>query len=189
MTRMQTLAKAMLMSLGIMALAGLPLAVPLGGGQTAATSLHTLILLMIFVIQGGIVYVLILENTALVRLIVPGETEEEPASPQWCEAVLRMAMILCGLLLLRSTSKYLVQALAFFVLPTGLRQFMQDIVTSGVVATLRAWGDARAQVALWYTLQGLLAIYLISGAPKLVRWQIRQTTPNTAQQTCHGEVS
>lgn len=189
MTRMQTLAKSVLTSLGFMALASLPLAVPLTGGQASATSLHALIVLVVFLLQGGIVYVLILENTALVRLIVPRETEEEPAPPQWCEAVLRLGMILCGLLLLRGTSKYLLQALMFLVLPTGLRAFMQDIVTSGVVTTLRSWGDANAQITLWYTIQGFAALYLICGAPQLVRWQIRQTTAHNRAHASHGEVS
>ncbi len=189
MTRMQTLATVVLTSLGIMALAGLPLAVPLAGGQNAATSIHTLALLAVFLLQGGVVYALILENRPLVRMIVPAETEEKPAERQWCEAVMRAGMILCGLLLLQSTGKYLLQALAFLVIPTGLRQFMQDIVTSGVLVTLRTWGDAHAQITLWGTLQGLLALYLIWGAPQLVRWQIRQMTAHTTPHTSHGEVS
>lgn len=188
MTRMQAITRATLTSLGIMAIAGMPYTIPIGGVQTPSALLHTLVSLLYLLLQGGILYVLVLDNTSLARTITP-TAAEEPAPLRWCETVMCLGMILCGLLLLMSTIKHLPQALAFLVLPTGLRQFMQDTISMGFLSALKTWGDVKAQVAIWHTSLSVIAIYLICGAPHLVRWQIHQTQKNTKEHPAVGEVS
>jgi hypothetical protein len=186
---MQAIARTTLTSLGIMTMSGMAYTLPMGGTQTPSALLHTLFSLFYLLLQGGILYVLVLDNTALARKITPTVAEEEPAPLHWCETVLRLGMILCGLLLFMGTGKYLLQALAFLVLPTGLRQFMQDAIAMGFLSALKTWGDIKAQLAIWHTALSALAVYLICGAPHLVRWQIHQTQKNTKAHPTVGEVS
>jgi len=189
MTRMQAITRATLTSLGIMAMAGMAYTLPIGGVQGASALLQTLVSLVYFLIQGSILYILILDNIALARIITPTAAAEEPAQPHWCETVMRLGMILCGLLLFMTTGKYLLQALAFLVLPTGMRQFMQDAIAMGFLSALKTWGDVKAQIAIWNTTLSIIAIYLICGAPHLVRWQIHQTHRNKKEHPTVGEVS
>jgi hypothetical protein len=189
MTKVQAIAKAVLTSLGIMAVVSFNYRVPVMGPGAPLAWLRTLIGWAQLVFVMSTVYVLILKNASLVRALVPKDSDDIPASSQWCEAVMRAAMVLCGLLLFMDTLQYLLQAMGFLVLPTGLRQFMQDTVVTGFARTLSSWMDFRAQYTLWKTLLALASVYLLGGAPHFVRWLNRAQPGDTAIQKTSGDES
>lgn len=176
MTKMQAITRSVLTVLGVYALVVLghsypgryvssPIRSPL------AIVLEILFFLAFMALVAFVAYVMVFRNEALVRAIVEEEDVAEPADALLLVKSFRIAFVLAGLLLLPGSVRFIVEALRW---PLDLRSVINEWIISGFGPSL-----ARRSWSRWYTIgyetsRAALTIYLIFGAPHLVRFQVRQ---------------
>ncbi len=176
MTKMQILAKSILTVLGIH---GLVIAYGYYPGHyvskgTALPVLTEVLSLSAFtVLAASVVYFLVFKNTRLSQKIAgPGQVLDPADARVWLVKSLRIGLLFTGLMLLVGSMQDLVKILKVFLL---IRPAVSDIIAFKSIPRI-----LRLSYPQWYRniygfLKVLLAIYLICGAPHLVRWQVRHT--------------
>ncbi len=178
MTKMQAIAGTVLTVLGIYAVVILLGAYPgrhfLSGSPPTpfAIVLEVVFFLAYVAFAAWLAYVTILNNAALARVITDDEDTGEPAEAPFLVRSLRIGLILAGLMLLPRSIPFLLKVLA---LPFVLRPVINEWVVSGVLPSA-----LRVPWAQWYTtgfelFRAVLMVYLVVGAPRLVRSQVRRT--------------
>lgn len=177
MTRMQAISKAVLTALGIHAVVALAYSYP-GRYYSAATrspfttALDVLFFLAFMALVVFVAYVMILRNGALVRAITGDEDAEPQADPGFLVKSLRIGLVLAGLMLLPGSARFLAEVLRW---PFVFRQVINEWIIAGITPYL-----ARFTWPQWYMMgfrlfRAALVVYLIAGAPHLVRFQVRQS--------------
>jgi len=183
MTKMQIIAKAGLVSLGIYAIVTLcwhlSCLTPLFDFPSLLTSILFYAAFAVFI--AVIVFFLIFNNNDLARKIVGPEEELNPtAKALWLTASLRLAVVFCGLILL-STS--IPTILSILLSPIHIRTWVNELFLfrgfpKSLMFPFRKWCTL-----IYDFLKTILAIYLLCGAPHFVRWQLRHSIayhqPNT----------
>jgi hypothetical protein len=192
MTRLQAISKTVLTVLGIYAVVVLGHSYP-GRYFSPAIQppfrivLEILFFLAFMTLVAFAAYVMIFRNEALARAIVGEEDIAEPIDASLLAKSLRIGVVLAGLMLLPGSARFLVELLR---LPFVLRPVINEWIVSGITSYL-----ARFTWPQWYMMgfrlfRATLAVYLIAGAPHLVRLQVRQCFDlglDSSQASSHSE--
>jgi len=117
-------------------------------------------------------YATILNNGPLAQAIIDDKGIDELVEPSFFARSLRIGLVLAGLMLLPGSVPFLLKVLT---LPFVLRPVVNEWIVSGVLPSV-----LRTPWAQWYTkafefFRAMLMIYLVAGAPRLVRLQVRHT--------------
>lgn len=178
MTKMQAIARTILTVLGVYAVVTLLGAYPgryffSGSPPTLSAAVLEVIFFLAFIgLAGLLACAAIVNNGPLARAITDDEGTGTPAESAFLAQSLRIGLVLAGLMLLPGSVPFLLKVLT---LPFVLRPVVNEWIVSGVLPSV-----LRVPWARWYTtgfelLRAVLMIYLVAGAPRFVRLQVRHT--------------
>jgi len=179
MTKMQIIAKAILVVLGIHAVTALCrhltriLSFSHRGFYSFCPS-SILFFTGLAVFFAVIILFLIFRNDWLAcRIAGAGEQLNPAARTIWLVTSLRLGLSFCGLILLASSVWTIVKIL---LIPAHIRLFINEMFLyrsfpASFVCSFRRWCDV-----IYDFLKIIFAIYFLCGAPHFVRWQLRHST-------------
>ncbi len=176
MTKMQAISKTVLTVLGVYAVVvlghsypGRFLSAPIRSPFT--TALEILFFLAFMALVTFVAYVMIFRNEALVKAIVGEEDIAEPVDASLLAKSLRIGFVLAGLMLLPGSARFVAEALRW---PLALRSVIDEWIISGIGPYLTSVPWSRWYTIGYETFRAALMVYLIFGAPHVVRLQVRQ---------------
>jgi hypothetical protein len=188
-TKMQIAAKSLLTGLIVYAVISLPR--PLTELPYYLTAENTPLAVFLLVVCVALLVAAGLYIVAVGNRLLPGNAaDDEILAPDRARRLLaqalRLTMVLVGLVLLPES---LPTIAAILKLPFVLRGIISDAIADP--------GLLSASTAQWFRriyefARLLLVLYLLCGAPRLVRWQIaraeglRSTRPNESERLGHG---
>lgn len=173
-TKEQTIAKALLTAMGIHFSVVFCAYFNLGPATESCLSVWVFNGAMLALV-GVLLYGLVFNNDKWAVLMAPANPGQTPASLVWQVITLRTTLVFCGLLLLYHSVGHLWLLLGFIVLPTGLRYAIQTMVVSGPVVWVQSLEHPMVQII--ETAKLLLSLYLLAGAPRFVRAQVKHIPP------------
>lgn len=173
MTKMQIIAKAGLVSLGIYAVVNL--CWYLTHVIPSFTCLIGILCFAVFAVFIAVItFYLIFNNDSLARKMAgPGEKLNPAAKTLWLSSSLRIAAVFCGLILLSASIPTIRNIL---LVPIRIRPFINEIFLFDrcprqLLMPFSEWCEI-----IYNFLKLILAVYLLCGAPHFVRWQFRHCT-------------
>lgn len=174
-TRMQIIAKAGLVSLGIYAVVTLcwylTHVIPT---FNLPSPLFGILCFTVFAVFFAVItFFLIFNNDSLARKMAgPGDQLNPTAKALWLYASLRVATIFCGLILL-STSIPTIRNI--LLVPIRIRPFINEIFLFDSYPKTLLMPFSKWCKIIYNFLKLILAVYLLCGAPYFVRWQSRHS--------------
>jgi len=178
MSKMHVIAKAVLAGLGVLAVFSvldfISIAVPgeivrLRCGIPRTVSVVNILILTATTLAFGVVFFrLIFRSDRWAERIVGCRKNCEPMSDaSWVVIVFRFAAVLCGLIITWRSLPAIVAVVSF---SPQLREVIRDM-TYGIFPTIPLTALCKAVFELICLVSGL---YLLSGAPHFVRWQMEK---------------
>ncbi len=175
MTRMQIIAKAGLVSLGIYAIVTLcwylTHVIPFLNIPSWLIGILCFAVFAVFI--AVITFFLIFNNDSLARKMAgPGAQLNPAAKTLWLFSSLRVAVVFCGLIFLSASIPTIINIL---LVPMRIRPFINDIFLFDrcprqLLMFFSEWCEI-----IYNFLKLILAVYLLCGAPHFVRWQFRHS--------------
>lgn len=175
MTRMQIIAKAGLVSLGIYAVVTLCwyLTHVIPSFNLPSCLVGTLCFTVFAVFIAVTTFFLIFNNDGMARKMAgPGDQLNPATEALWLAASLRVATVFCGLILL-STSIPTIRNILLVPIRIGPlinEIFLFDSFPKSLLLPFPKW-----YAIIYNFLKLILAVYLLCGAPYFVRWQSRHS--------------
>lgn len=175
MTRMQIIAKAGLVSLGIYAIVTLCwyLTNVIPSFNIPSCLIGILCFAVFAVFIAIITFFLIFNNDSLARKMAgPGDQLNPADEALWLAASLRVAAVFCGLILLSASIPSIRNIL---LVPIHIRPFINEIFLfdrypKPLLMPFSKWCEI-----IYNFLKIIFAVYLLCGAPHFVRWQFRHS--------------
>lgn len=175
MTRMQIIAKAGLISLGIYAVVNLcwylGIQIPLSNLTSPLSYILCFAVFAVFI--AIITFFLIFNNNSLARKIAgPGDKLNPAAQTLWLSSSLRVAVVFCGLILLSASIAIIrnILLVPLHIRPIINEIFLFDRFPRQLLMSFSKWCEI-----IYNFLKIILAVYLLCGAPHFVRWQFRHS--------------
>ena len=175
MTRMQIIAKAGLVTLGIYAVVTLcwylTHVIPLFNLPSCLVGALCFTVFAVFI--AVTTFFLIFNNDSLARKMAgPGDQLNPAAKTLWLSSSLRVAAVFCGLILLSASIPTIRNIL---LVPMRIRPFINEIFLfdrcpKPLLMPFSKWCEI-----IYNFLKLILAVYLLCGAPHFVRWQFRHS--------------
>lgn len=175
MTKMQIIAKAGLVSLGIYAVVNLcwylTHVIPSFYIPSPLIGIVCFAVLAVFI--AVITFFLIFNNDSLARKMAgPGDQLNPADKTLWLSSSLRVAAVFCGLILLSVSIPTIRNIL---LVPIRIRPFINEIFLfdrypKPLLMPFSKWCEI-----IYNFLKLILAAYLLCGAPHFVRWQFRHS--------------
>lgn len=184
MTKMQIVAKTVLIILGIYAVITLCYYLSmLQLIQSTRSSTFILFFAVLAIITTAIVFFVIFKNDNSSRKMAGDGEELNPTNEAiWLAASLRLGAVLCGLILL-STS--IPTILSILLSPIYIRTLVNEIFLFEGFPKLLMFPLSKWLTMIYNFAKAVLAIYLLCGAPQFIRWQLKHSTvhrqPNTGK--------
>jgi hypothetical protein len=180
MTKMQAIAQTVLTVLGVYAVVTLCHSYP--GRYMHATSTQSsfgilleVVFFPAFIVFVGLVgYILILRNGPLAEAIVDDDGSGQPVDAVFLARSLRIGFVLAALMLLPGSVPFLVKTLG---LPFVLRPIVNEWIVSGGFSSFLKISWAQWYMTGFELFRAILMVYLIAGAPHLLRAQVRWSLP------------
>jgi len=183
MTRMQIIAKAGLVSLGIYAVVTLCwyLTHVIPSFNLPSGLVGTLCFTVFAIFIAVTTFFLIFNNDSLTRKMAgPGDQLNPATEALWLAASLRVATVFCGLILL-STSIPTIRNI--LLVPIRIGPLINEIFLFDSFPKSLLFPFSKWCAIIYNFLKLILAVYLLCGAPHFLRWQFRhsivQCQPNT----------
>ena len=175
MTRMQIIAKAGFVSLGIYAVVNLCwyLTHVIPSFNTPSPLIGILCFAVFAVFIAVITFYLIFNNDSLARKMAgPGDQLNPAAKALWLAASLRVAAVFCGLILLSASIPTIRNIL---LVPIRIGPFINEIFLFDSFPKPLLFPFSKWCRIIYNFLKLILAVYLLCGAPHFVRWQFRHS--------------
>lgn len=175
MTKMQMIAKAGLVSLGIYAVVNLCwyLTHVIPSFNIPSPLIGILCFAVFAVFIAVITFYLIFNNDSLARKMAgPGDQLNPAAKTLWLSSSLRVAAVFCGLILLSASIPTIRNIL---LVPIRIRPFINEIILFDRYPKPLLMPFSKWCRIIYNFLKLILAVYLLCGAPHFVRWQFRHS--------------
>ncbi len=175
MTKMQIIAKAGLVSLGIYTVVTLCwyLTHVIPSFNLPSYLVGTLCFTVFAVFFAVITFFLIFNNDSLARKMAgPGDQLNPATEALWLAASLRLASVFCGLILLSASIPTIRNVL---LVPIRIRPFINEIFLFDSYPKTLLLPFSKWCAIIYNLLKLILAVYLLCGAPHFVRWQFRHS--------------
>ena len=169
MTRGILIARCMLTALGVYVLNYGFRHLNVLGGMRLSGWARGVSLIIVVVSCGYLFFKLSFNNAGWAKRVV-GRVEGPAVSQQWIAAGFRLAMVFCGLLILRREAGFIAKAAVFVVVGPQLlvRMIVYRYVDEAFLMSVMEWMRLLADVC-----RVALGVYLVLGAPHYVRWQMK----------------
>jgi hypothetical protein len=176
MTKMHLLAKLALTTLGIFILLGFLTYVEFSSRLAMEYPDDVIITLLVIIVSFAplciLAYYLLFKSDNLARKMV-GSTNKDTSdvSRIWVVAGFRLTMFFCGAIIISSSMEFLVRVAGFVIVGPRLiiNMILYKYIDTAFRLGFREWLRLFVDVC-----RAALGIYLISGAPRFVQWQIRK---------------
>ncbi len=175
MTKMQIIAKAGLISLGIYAVVNLCwyLSAPIPMFNLPSPLSYILCFVVFAVVIAVITFFLIFNNDSLAHEMAgPGDQLNPAAKALWLAASLRVAAVFCGLILLSASIPTIRNIL---LVPIRIGPFINEIFLFDSFPKSLLFPFSKWCKIIYNFLKLISAIYLLCGAPHFVRFQFRHS--------------
>jgi hypothetical protein len=177
MTKMQIIAKAILACLGIYIVTTLSETITKSAftGSDSSALVVAINLAGITVFITVIAFFLIFKNDALAcKIPGPGEKLGSKLGPIWLIGSLRVGLVFLGLVLLTSSIPGILNV-AFRLSPPNIRLWLTNAIASKNTFDLIDLSSQKQLTFVYDSLNLVLIIYLLCGAPHLICWQLKHS--------------